>query len=145
MGRQKFDGSYTSHLGNVPIYSRKSIPENLKAHQRITSDDGSILKSDKDDIAWFRENWDELDLIDPQKFAIFPGDVVLITNKSHSKSNKRGILTLTIQFRGLSKVWCCFKYLHATWICLGQWVEYYASCKNFNAVWSRRLWPRFCF
>ena len=59
----------------------------MKAHQRITSDDSSILKSDKDDIAWFRENWDELDLIDPQKFAIFPGDVVLITNKSHSKSN----------------------------------------------------------
>lgn len=85
LGRQKFDGSYTSHLGNIPIYSRKAIPENLKANQRITSDDNPLAEAEKSDIAWFRENWDELDLIDPQKFAIFPGDVVVIVNKSHSK------------------------------------------------------------
>ena len=85
VGRQKFDGSYTSHLGNVPIYSRKTIPENLKANQRISSSDVPLTETEKEDIAWFRENWDELDLIDPQKFAIFPGDVVVIVNKSHSK------------------------------------------------------------
>ena len=74
-------------MGNIPIYSRKAIPENLKANQRITSDDNPLAEAEKSDIAWFRENWDELDLIDPQKFAIFPGDVVVIVNKSHSKLN----------------------------------------------------------
>jgi len=32
---------------------------------------------------WWKDNWETLDLIDPQKWALFPGDVVKVVNPSH--------------------------------------------------------------
>ena len=60
--------------------------ESLFRNLEIEAFRAGITPRTKQSIEWFRKNWDELDLIDPQKFAIFPGDVVVIVNKSHSKS-----------------------------------------------------------
>ena len=47
-----------------------------------------LANVDEEELKWFRENWFKMDLIDPAKWALFEGDVVLVTNKLHRKSTQ---------------------------------------------------------
>ena len=49
----------------------------------------SQMNIDEGELKWFRENWFKMDLIDPAKWALFEGDVVLVTNKLHRKFNRK--------------------------------------------------------
>ena len=55
-------------------------------------DPNSQLSVDESELKWFRENWFKMDLIDPAKWALFEGDVVLVTNKFHRKFNRFDIV-----------------------------------------------------
>lgn len=96
VGREKFDGSYTGHMGTIPVYRRRSIPEHLKAH--IDSEKELEMgqgweKPNKKHLEWYRNNWTELDLVDPAKWAIFPGDIVCVVNPNHKDHKKYGVVT----------------------------------------------------
>ena len=81
-----FDGEYTSSQPNIPMYKRMSNPlnpwdaSNDLANLNAMDEVGGVSEKE---LTWYKENWFKLDLIDPQKWALFPGDVVIVTNKSH--------------------------------------------------------------
>ena len=39
----------------------------------------------REEVKWWKDNWWKLDLIDPEKWALFPGDVVKVVNPTHGK------------------------------------------------------------
>ena len=80
------DGEYTPSKPNIPMYKRMWNPSNPWSTSNNLSqldamdEVGSVSEKE---LQWYKENWFKLDLIDPQKWALFPGDVVIVTNKTH--------------------------------------------------------------
>merc|ERR1712176_554160 len=82
---QKVD--YTEPNASVPLYKRLSCPENIHDDANLMQMEikttNEVQAPSKSEITWYKENWHNLDLIDPARWTLFPGDVVLVTNKFH--------------------------------------------------------------
>merc|ERR1712228_1039344 len=57
-------------MGNIPSRSEKELS--------------------REEVKWWKDNWWKLDLIDPEKWALFPGDVVKVVNPTHDDYGKYG-------------------------------------------------------
>ena len=80
------------------------------------------MNVDEGELKWFRENWFKMDLIDPAKWALFEGDVVLVTNKLHRKFNRK--CPFNPPFSRIFALWPNFENIRSTWLCLGARIEF---------------------
>jgi len=95
-GRVEYHGQsheYVNAVPHIPIFKRLSNPANPwdEANELSSLDPLAAVSSvNEKELAWYKKNWFKLDLIDPAKWALFPGDVVRVTNKSHPDYLKFG-------------------------------------------------------
>lgn len=92
-GRPAYGGTYTPQGQTVPLYIPKYNEGSATDHYKLvqlgdSSDvigqyDENMTRAIRKMTKWWKDNWATLDLIDPQKWALFPGDVVKVTNPSH--------------------------------------------------------------
>ena len=128
-GRVEYHGQsheYVNAVPHIPIFKRLSNPANPwdEANELSSLDPLAAVSSvNEKELAWYKKNWFKLDLIDPAKWALFPGDVVRVTNKSHRKlscaitSKKNSISSR------LSQIWPHPPYLRAARARLGLGIE----------------------
>ena len=68
------------------VFDRDSpIKHSNLSDETTQSDQVYRINDQKAQMKWWRDNWTSLDLIDPKKWGIFPGDVVMVTNSAHGK------------------------------------------------------------
>ncbi|CBY19012.1 unnamed protein product [Oikopleura dioica] len=112
-GRPAYGGTYTPQGQAVPLYIPKYNEGSATDHFKLvqlgdSSDvigqyDENMTRAIRKMTKWWKDNWETLDLIDPQKWALFPGDVVKVVNPSHPDNRRFGIVKNIYMPHGL--VW----------------------------------------
>lgn len=109
-GRPRFDGTFTPDASrrwmHRPRFDTQS-PSINSLLRDVGADSGfenafpSAVEAMRYETTWWKDNWFKLDLIDPEKWAIFPGDVVKLVNKTHPDFGKFGRVQQIYQPHGL--------------------------------------------
>ena len=124
-GRVELDGDYTAWEPSLALHKRQwnpNDPFSSSNDPRSSMDPMAQMNIDEGELKWFRENWFKMDLIDPAKWALFEGDVVLVTNKLHRKSNRK--CPFYPLFSWVFALWPNFENIYSTWLCLGARIEF---------------------
>jgi len=98
-GRVELDGDYMAWEPPLALHKRQWNPNNPFCPSNNTRSSMDPMEQladvDEAELKWFRENWFKMDLIDPAKWALFEGDVVLVTNKLHPDYLRFGRISRT--------------------------------------------------
>ena len=98
-GRRSKAGNYVHHDATSEIYDgvpwQLALESNMESALKKSMQNDTILAAKQE---WYQKNWMKLDLIDPEKWALFPGDVVKVVRKSHRKLISDACITFLYLF-----------------------------------------------
>jgi len=109
-GRPRFGGTFTPDAARRWMHrprfdtqspSMNNLLRDVENDHRLENTFASNTEHVRYEATWWKDNWFKLDLIDPEKWAIFPGDVVKIVNNTHPDFGKFGLVQQIYQPHGL--------------------------------------------